>query len=200
MEAGDGVDGGIGVCEADAGGDDACGDGVVSGDHFDLDAGAAAVGDGGDGFGAGGIDHALEAEEGEAGGEVVVIEGVVIGVGVEAGEGEDAEALAGHFVDGLADGGWVERGGVCVLVECFIAAVEEAFDCADLVDGAAGGVSSAVECGAEHVFGFERDHVDAGVVFVDFGVDESGFGGGDEECGFGGVALCGVLAFVDDDL
>ena len=71
--------GGFADADAQLRGDDACGFGVVAGDHLHLDAGSVTFGNRGDGFLAGRVDDADQCKQTEAGLHVRKIQSFLAG-------------------------------------------------------------------------------------------------------------------------
>ena len=88
---------------------------MIAGDHLYTDPGHAAAADGGDSLGAWRVDHALEAEESQASGDMAVLEPRVIGGRVTAGKGQHPQPIGGHALDGLARVRFVERDELAVI-------------------------------------------------------------------------------------
>ena len=82
---------------------------MVAGDHLHADSGAPTAADGGDRLGAWRVDHALEAEERQAAGDVAVLELRVIGRARDGGRRPAPAALGSHALDGFARVRFVER-------------------------------------------------------------------------------------------
>jgi hypothetical protein len=155
---------------------------MVAGDHLDLNAGALAGADGPRGRRAGRVDHADEAEQGEALDVVALDRGLARGE-LAACEEEDAEAVGAEAIDLGRDSGAVDRVALAS-AEAVDAARQQGLGGAlDQEDRRRSG--AVVEGHHVHVLGREGDGVEAGPVEAEAG----GLVGGDEEGGLGGVAL-----------
>ena len=98
-----------GLLEPDAAADRGRGGGMVAGNHLDADAGTVALGDRLDGLGAGRIDQAHDAEEGERAIDVVVLEHGVLGGDGSQRKPQHALPLRRDAFGLLAPPGLVER-------------------------------------------------------------------------------------------
>ena len=177
----------LAALQPDLAGDGSGGDEVVAGDHLHGDAGALALAHGGDGLGARRVHHSLQAEEGETFGDVGVFEFGVVRIHMPAGQGQHAQSARGHRFGGAMNGVLVERDQCVAFAERVGAAFEQAFERADFVDDAA--LVRFVQRGAEHVLGLKRNHVHARRGAMSVRVNQPALFGGDEQRGFGGVAL-----------
>ena len=105
-----------------------------------------------------------------------------------AGEAEHAQAARGHLFGGAGHGGAVEGDGFAAVIERRRAAVEQTFDGALLVNDVPG-LAAAVQRGHELMLGLERNDVQPRQQLVEFGVREARLFRGDDERGFGRIAL-----------
>lgn len=158
--------------------DDSRGHGVVARNHLHRDAGVLDLTDGGDGGGARGVHHTLQAKKGETSSDVVVFELAVSRVYVAAGQCNKAKAAGGHLIGGVIHGLPVEGDEFAQLAECVGTAIKQSFHRSDLVNDSAR--LRLVQCRTKHVLGLEWNHVHPGRSALGISMEQSPFFGGDE--------------------
>jgi hypothetical protein len=93
----------------------------------------------------------------------------------------------------------IQRSQGAVCSEGVVAAIQQALHGTHLVDDPPLLVT-AMQGGAEHVIGLERDHVDERGGIPGLGMDQTGFGAGHEQGRLCGIALRGVPTLFDHEL